>query len=117
MCLAPFQGDDLKSTRSIKKTFSKTYTGPVGPVGDDIYFSSSSPPPRRLDESVRKLCTVTWNHQVTLDELPTKTNKQGKIYHILYYDIETTCDGVGAEFAVYFQGKRVAGEHVEVEYC
>lgn len=53
---------------------------------------------------------------MVVDSLPTWTNKQGKVFHKLEYNIEMTCDSGAVDFAIFHNGKRVGGQHIEVEF-
>lgn len=51
-----------------------------------------------------------------LESLPTYTNAIGKVYHVLQYTVEMTCEDGTVDFAVYHDGKRVGAQNVEVEF-
>ena len=79
-------------------------------------MTTETPPTSRLDDSVNRLCTVSWNEPISINTLPTETNPEGTLFHVLNYEIDMTCTGGIAEFAVIYQGKRVASHKVNVEY-
>lgn len=59
---------------------------------------------------------MTWNKEISLELLPTRTNPLGMVYYVLKYEIEMTFDGTSLEFTVYYNDERVAGKNVQVEF-
>jgi len=119
--LMALQGQDLNETTTFKKGYFKTFDFSLGEEKSDsqseaFLLTTAKPPPTRHDASVKSLCTVSWNKPVSINTLPTETNKEGTPYHVLDYEIEMTCAGGIAEFAVIYEGKRVANHSVQVEY-
>ncbi|KAL3964035.1 hypothetical protein ACCO45_001039 [Purpureocillium lilacinum] len=92
------EGQDLNETTAFRKEYCRCFDltardGSLSFPKQVFYFTTAKPPPTRRDDSVKKLCTVAWNKP-----------------------IEITCAGGIAEFAVIYQGKRVANHSVQVEY-
>ncbi|GJN68510.1 hypothetical protein PLICBS_002553 [Purpureocillium lilacinum] len=119
--LMVFQGQDLNETTTFKSGYFRTFDFTLKGKKLDLqrstfYFTMAKPPPTRHDDCVKSLCTVSWNEPISINTLPTETNKIGISYHVLRYEIEMRCAGGIAEFAVIYQGKRVASHSVQVEY-
>lgn len=83
---------------------------------DKIYTSTTFPPPKRWDDSVNELCTITWDTEIDLNSLPTFTNPLGKVYHRLEFEVEMVCAGGSLDFPVYHDGKRQGSKNVVVNY-
>ncbi|OAQ91004.1 actin-like ATPase domain-containing protein [Purpureocillium lilacinum] len=117
----PAKGQDLNETTTFKKGYFKTFDFSLGEEKSDsqseaFLLTTAKPPPTRHDASVKSLCTVSWNEPISINNLPIEINQEETLYHILRYQIEMTCAGGIAEFAVIYQGKRVASHSVQVEY-
>ncbi|KAK4087199.1 hypothetical protein Purlil1_8497 [Purpureocillium lilacinum] len=115
------EGQDLNETTTFKSGYFRTFDFTLKGKKLDLqrstfYFTMAKPPPTRHDDCVKSLCTVSWNEPISINTLPTETNKIGISYHVLRYEIEMRCAGGIAEFAVIYQGKRVASHSVQVEY-
>lgn len=106
----------MNGKKQILRTYSQLFDKPMSSVREEIWCSSTSPPPSRIDSTVDRMCQMVWNQRVSFESLPTWTNSIGKVYHKLKFDIEMTCEDGTVEFIIYYQGKRVGGRHVEVEF-
>ncbi len=113
------QGDNMSTSEPVKKKFYTLYaTNEDTSVCQEtnIYKSTTSPPPTRMDRSVNKLCTIKWDTDIDLQSLPTYTNPLGKVFYELVFEIQMTCVAGSLDFAVYHNGKRQGSKHVEVDY-
>ncbi len=81
-----------------------------------IYSSKSSPPPRRWEEGIEKLCDIRWDTDLDMTSLPTFTNSIGKVFYELNFEVEMSCVAGSLDFAVYHNGKRQGSKHVVVDY-
>ncbi len=75
-----------------------------------------SPPSKRKNHKVKKLCSIKWDTDIDIPSLPTFTNPLGKVYYQLDWEIEMTCEAGSLDFAVYHNGKRQGSKHVMVDY-
>lgn len=105
----------MSDLKPVRHSFYDLYSEPPGTVDETIYYCSGSAPSTR-DKTVSRFCTIKWNQAVSLESLPTWTNKIGKVYHELKFEIEMTCEAGMADFTIYFQGKRVGGRNVKVQF-
>ncbi|KAK9438890.1 Heat shock protein Hsp70 [Metarhizium brunneum] len=110
------KGTDLSATTSTRHEYFYTFKGAIGQVSEEFYISASSEPPSREDQSVSVLCEVNWSKTIKRQTLPIEWNRRGEPYRILNFEIEMTCDGISVDFAVYYNGERVAQHSVQVEY-
>lgn len=106
----------MNSKKPVTQSYFKLLDKPVSSVSEEIWFSSTSPPPSTKDSTVHRMCQMAWNQKVSFESLPTWTNSIGKVYHRLNFDIKMACEDGTVEFMIYYQGKRVGGQHVEVEF-
>jgi hypothetical protein len=82
-----------------------------------ICTSTTGPLPSRWDATGMKvLCTIKWDTEIVVSALPTYTNRLGKVYHVLDFEVEMSCTGGSLDFAVYHDGKRQGSKHVVVDY-
>lgn len=69
---------------------------------------------------MQELCTIRWSG---LDAQKLRSLKQlgpnadGNVHYIIEFEIEMTPRGKALEFAVVFEGSRVAKENVNVDYA
>ena len=111
------KGDDITTKKPVRHTYSQLLVDKlVSEMTTKIYFSSTLPPPSRLDHTVQKLCNITWAQTIDIETLPTWTNPLGKVYRKLKYDIEMICDQGTVDFAIYFRGRHVGGRNVQVDF-
>ncbi|QPC75339.1 hypothetical protein HYE68_006091 [Fusarium pseudograminearum] len=111
------EGDDISEKRSVHHNYLRLLEGDVFDVSEEIYCSTTFPPPSRYDcNKVRSLCNISWNRNVYIKSLPKFTNDCGESFSELSYKIEMDCkDGI-INFAVYFRGRKVAGREVDVQF-
>jgi hypothetical protein len=93
-----------------------TSTSNIDEISQTLEICSLDEPPKRWTDDVDELCTVTWNKEISLESLPTKINRLGKVYYVLEFEIEMAFDGATLEFTVYNNDERVAGKNVKVEF-
>lgn len=106
----------MNDKKSVTHDYFQLLDEPISSVTEEIWFSPTSPPPSTKDPTVHRLCEIVWNKIVPFESLPTWTNSIGKVYRILNYNIEMACEDGTVEFIVNYEGKRVGGHHVEVEF-
>ncbi|KPM41605.1 hypothetical protein AK830_g4982 [Neonectria ditissima] len=110
------QGDDIGDKEPVCHSFWQLYDKPISAVETEILASTASPPSSRYDDTVHRLLTMQWNRKIELESLPTWTNKIGKVYHILEFEVRMSCEKGTIEFSIYHEGKRVAGRNVKVKF-
>ena len=112
------QGDEMSTNKPIRHRFETLFDTDTteGIETTTIYSSVESPPSKRKNPKVKKLCSITWDADIDIPSLPTFTNPLGKVYYQLYWEIEMTCVAGSLDFAVYHNGKRQGSKHVMVDY-
>lgn len=108
------QGSDTRSIEKVRRTWYRHYWGRPGEITTHFYCSTGTP--TRMDHSVSNLCEVTWGRTVSLDSMTRLENPRGKTYYKLEFEIEMTCEGNMVDFVVYYQGEKVAGHEVNVDF-
>ncbi|CAF3512579.1 unnamed protein product [Fusarium graminearum] len=111
------EGDDISEKRSVHHNYLRLLEGDVFDVSEEIYCSTSFPPPSRYDgNKVRSLCNISWNRNVDTKSLPKFTNDYGESFLKLSYRVEMDCEDGIINFAVYSKGRKVAGREVDVQF-
>ncbi|KAH7162943.1 hypothetical protein B0J13DRAFT_634141 [Dactylonectria estremocensis] len=110
------QGDGITDKKPVCHAFFRILEKDTPNIEENMYYSSAHPPSSRIDATVQRLCTITWNQTVRFASLPTWTNSIGKVYRVLEYDIKMTSQDGIVEFIIYHKGNRVAGQNLEVEF-
>ncbi|KAF4975290.1 hypothetical protein FZEAL_7903 [Fusarium zealandicum] len=110
------EGDDMITKSPVQKEYTMLFSHPPAEIANDIYCSSTFPPPLRGDDTVQRLCQIKWNRNVSFESLPTYTNPIGKVFHRLNHAVEMTCEDGTADFTVYYNGARVGARNVEVDF-
>ena len=88
----------------------------TGFLSTDIYMSSADPIPTRKNETVERLCTINWKKNVLLRSLPKWENPVGKILRRLDFEIMMKCNDGIMGWTVWYNGKEVGNQDVEVKY-
>ncbi|CAI7624666.1 unnamed protein product [Penicillium crustosum] len=86
---------------------------------DGLYQSPSSDPPRRLDEGVKRLCSVKCAYSIPLDSpiLKDNTSADGKrATKRLDYVLEMVPSGAAMEFNFYIGDEKQGSQNVNIEY-
>ncbi|KAA8631132.1 hypothetical protein SMACR_07358 [Sordaria macrospora] len=112
------EGEDISTKKPIKKQFFRIFSPDekCTALRETIYLTTISPPPDRVESTVKLLCSINWDMVVDILSLPTRTNSLGNVYHVMSFEIEMTCSGSSIDFAVIYNGKRQGSKNVAVEY-
>lgn len=62
------------------------------------------------------MCLIKWTDIPDFGKLPVWKNDSSKVVRQIYYDVKMVTDGGSLDFAVYYEGKRVASKNVSVSY-
>jgi hypothetical protein len=81
---------------------------------ESIYACDLSNPPKRKTAETQKLGDI--HAKVNIKGLPVKRNAEGKLYRSLKFKIEMNVCGSGLEFAIMFDGKRIAQKNIDMEF-
>ncbi|KAF5701662.1 Hsp70 chaperone protein [Fusarium mundagurra] len=113
------EGNNIYTKRPIRSSYTRLFPDGdehTGPIVQEIFSCSTSPPPRARGPTVGKLCEIHWTREVKLETLPTWTNSMGDVYRELEFEIKMTCEDGTVDFAVYFEGQRVGARNIEVKF-
>ncbi|KAJ4249431.1 hypothetical protein NW762_012286 [Fusarium torreyae] len=105
-------GESVSTYDPIISNFWQDLTKPDEHIQVEIVISDSTTPPTRKDDSVKLLCEIKASELPKFDELPVWTNKDGKVFRRITYELRIVSDGSSLEFAVYHKDKRLASESV-----
>ncbi|KAF4962299.1 hypothetical protein FSARC_9617 [Fusarium sarcochroum] len=105
-------GESVSTYDPIVSNFWQDLTKPDEYIQVEIVISDSTTAPTRKDDSVKLLCEIKASELPKWDELPVWTNKDGKVFRRITYELRIVSDGSSLEFAVYYKDKRLASESV-----
>ncbi|KAF5227885.1 hypothetical protein FAUST_11470 [Fusarium austroamericanum] len=112
------EGDDISEKRSVHHQYYRLMEGGITDVSEIFYCSTIFPPPKRYDgtNKIRSLCTISWNRNIDTNSLPKFTNDDGQSFPKLTFRIEMDCEDGIISFAIYFEGQKVGGREVDVQF-
>ncbi|KAK1993417.1 hypothetical protein LX36DRAFT_684302 [Colletotrichum falcatum] len=110
------QGTDIFDAKPVRHSFYRLYNRPPEAVTENLYYSASLIAPTRRDDTVKRLCTITWNEKIDFEALPKFINPAGKVYYRLTFDLDMVPDGSSLEFTVLHNGKQVGVNNVSVDF-
>lgn len=105
----------MSDTQPVKYQFNrllKSTDDQPGKIKETIVYSKSPIPPERPDDSVKDLCTVSWEGKIDPTKFPIFTNAAGVEYRELEYTINMKSDGGLLKFSVMLKGKRIGNTRV-----
>lgn len=85
-------------------------------IQTELIYSEAPQAPKRVDDSVKPLCTITWFRVPEFKKLPSWTNREGKVLRQVCYEVRMISDGDSLDFAIYYKNKRVAAQNVAVDF-
>ncbi|KXH31769.1 hypothetical protein CSIM01_09444 [Colletotrichum simmondsii] len=107
---------NISSTDPVRKSYYRLLESSPEMIEAVLYTTSAWPPPKEYNRTVKKLCSVTWNKKLDLENLPRHTNILGKVFRKLNYDLDMTCAGGSIDFTVIHEGKSVGAKNVSVVF-
>lgn len=81
-----------------------------------IYQCEDDDPPVRITASVKALCNINANFNISFDQLKDRTGKTGKKYKKLGYEIEMIPSGASNEFNVMYKGRKLGSHNARIEF-
>jgi len=78
-----------------------------------VWISEATSPENRKTTDVVKLCDIKVRIDTPFDLLPSHSNRAGKSYRKVAFDIEMTCSGAELKFAAIIDGYRQPTQNVE----
>jgi hypothetical protein len=112
------QGTDITEAKPVKHSFYYLFEqwDTVVSRSTRLEFSMSRTTPTGIDESVKRLCEITWQEPLDLSKFPIWHNKVGVAYRKVDFELEMTIEGAAVEFRVIVGGKQLASQNVDVMY-
>ncbi|KAM0365519.1 hypothetical protein HYE67_008802 [Fusarium culmorum] len=112
------EGDDISEKRSVHHDYYRLVEDATVTTSNQIYCSTTFPPPRRYDNAarIRSLCNISWDQQVDTKSLPRFTNANNRSFPKLSYRIKMDCEDGVVNFTVSFNGQKVGGREVDVQF-
>lgn len=114
------QGENVSKIKPVRHSFYRLLRKDLkSGFSDGLYQSPSSDPPRRLDEGVKRLCSVKCAYSIPLDSpiLKDNTSADGKrTTKRLDYVLEMVPSGAAMEFNFYIGDEKQGSQNVNIEY-
>jgi hypothetical protein len=107
----------LTNHRSVSRNLGYILDAAPGALREEVLVSNAQTPPlRKTDDSVSRLCSVKWEHMIQLGTLPKWVNPLGKVLRTLDFSIEMKLDSGIVEFTISHNGMQVGGRSLQVEF-
>jgi hypothetical protein len=111
------QGDVAQdATLDPEMSFHYSPNATPEPFEVKIVYSEAQPPPTRLSEEVRNLCRIPWIDMPSARELPLRYDDNLVCYRELNVGLRMVVQGAWLEFAIMYEGERVAWKRVALDY-
>lgn len=65
---------------------------------------------------MKSLCLIRWTDLPSFDQLPSWINSKEEVFHQVRYDLQIRVSWPSIDFAIYYDGKRVASQSVDVDF-
>ncbi|OBS27025.1 hypothetical protein FPOA_00966 [Fusarium poae] len=112
------EGDDVSEKRSVRQDYFRLTDGTMVQMSEGVFCSTTFPPPKRYDgtSKIRSLCNISWNRKIDTKSLPNFINNDGESFPRLSYWITMDCEDGAINFSVFFNGQKVGGQEVDVQF-
>jgi len=112
------KGENVAGANPVRHSWSRTFSkDQVSPAfTETIYQCEESVRPHRLTSSIKPLCTIDYTLDVPVSTLENWVNPKGVTHKRFSFELEMKPAGATVEFAVYFDGRRQGGQHVNVRF-
>lgn len=89
---------------------------PEPTIGVDLWrCDQEHSPPTRKTEHVRKLCRID-ARLPPLSDLPVQRNNEGKLFHVVHFDLLMTPQGNSLEWTVLINGEKQGEKTIDIVY-
>ncbi|KAL7973792.1 hypothetical protein HDV63DRAFT_413813 [Trichoderma sp. SZMC 28014] len=109
-------GETIPVGKFISKGFLTDLERPITKHSTKLIYSTSATPPKRCDETVKKLCKLHWSTVPQFNKLTTWVNAKGRRIRRFCYDINMTSNGVTLDFEIIYKGQVVASKNIGIDY-
>ncbi|KAL4986074.1 hypothetical protein BDW68DRAFT_198313 [Aspergillus falconensis] len=111
------KGEDVSTKQRVSHSYHKIVDRDFdGDFRVRIYQCEADTPPRRMDSSVKPLCTIHCSLDVPTSQLKTFRRADGTKKKELYYTVEMVPSGAAAECTVYTDGRKQGSQNVNIEF-
>lgn len=110
------QGDVIKDNEPKGYNFFQPLTEQPSEIINELVYSYAMFAPERCTAAVRKLCRVRWSSVPDFKTLPKAETESGDVFRELNYEIKVVTHGVSQDFQVFYKGKMVAAQSVDVDF-
>lgn len=110
------KGSSVRTMEPIRHDFYLLFDGHKTEWTRELYLCHDDEAPSRREANVLKLCDIRCNFASIFDSLPDFESPAGTMYKKFAYEIVMIPSGASVEFAVLYQGKRLASKEVGVCY-
>lgn len=114
--LMTIKGETIPVGKFISKGFLTDLERPITKHSTKLIYSTSATPPKRCDETVKKLCKLHWSTVPQFNKLTTWVNAKGRRIRRFCYDINMTSNGVTLDFEIIYKGQVVASKNIGIDY-
>lgn len=100
----------------ISKGFYTDLTHSISTRSTKLIYSTSATPPKRCDETVKKLYNLHWTTVPKFNQLTTWVNSKGRTIRRFCFDTRMTSNGVTLDFEIVYKGQVVASKNIGIDY-
>jgi hypothetical protein len=114
--LKKVQGEKITREEPVCHSFWQDFEKPEDEIVTELVICEDDDPPSRCVPSVKQLCKIRWCKVPNFAALPKWTNSKGKVFRQVCYDIKMLTEGGSLDFAIYYEGQRMASQNVSIDY-
>lgn len=114
--LTTIKGETIPVGESISKGYHTDLEKPVTHHSTELIYSTSAIPPKRCDETVKKLYSLQWSTVPKFNKLATWVNSKGRTIRRFCFDTNMTSNGVTLDFEIIYKGQVVASKNIGIDY-
>ncbi|KAK1250374.1 hypothetical protein MKX08_010377 [Trichoderma sp. CBMAI-0020] len=109
-------GETIPVGNSISKGFHTDLEKPITKHATELIYSTSATPPKRCDETVKKLYSLHWSTVPKFNKLTTWVNSDGRTIRRFCFDTKMISNGVTLDFEIIYKGQVVASKNIGIDY-
>ncbi|PON21805.1 hypothetical protein TGAM01_v209392 [Trichoderma gamsii] len=109
-------GETIPVGDFISKGFYTDLTHSISSQSTELIYSTSATPPKRCDETVKKLYNLHWSTVPKFSKLTTWVNSKGRTIRRFCFDTKMTSNGVTLDFEIVYKGQVVASKNIGIDY-
>ncbi|KAI6613465.1 hypothetical protein MCOR14_011598 [Pyricularia oryzae] len=113
------KGSSVPDCAAVRAAFYRVHDfGTTAPLTMKLSLYDCEEPvaPMRKTDAVKSMCTITFDSKIDKDEYSQHTNRLGKKYKQLDFEVEMVPQGASVEFGVYIGGRKLGARSVNVRF-